>query len=251
MGIEAPIGICYVDLKGKITYVNKRFEEVSGYSREEVVGKNGFKLGIFSDETVKLLAKRMKDRLTGRPLRLLEIQFKCKDGHWIWVLIEGKIIREGGIPVGFQIMSRDITERKQAEEALRKIEQEKLAILNSMSEIVAYQDTEHRILWTNKAAAESVALSIEQLVGRHCYEIWPQSNKPCVGCPVAKAREAGKPQEAEMTTPDGGVWFVRGYPVRDADENLVGVVEVTLDITERKRAEQALRESRGEAPENV
>jgi len=49
---EAPIGICNTDLKGKITYVNRRFEEVSGYSREEVVGKNGLKLGILSNETV-------------------------------------------------------------------------------------------------------------------------------------------------------------------------------------------------------
>jgi PAS domain S-box-containing protein len=133
---------------------------------------------------------------------------------------------------------------KRAEEALRKIEQEKSAILNSMSELMVYQDMEHRILWSNKAAADSIGLSIEQLVGRRCYEMWHQSDKPCVGCPIAKARESGKPQEAEMATPDGRVWFVRGYPVRDADENLVGVVEVALEITERKRAEEALRESR-------
>jgi len=140
-------------------------------------------------------------------------------------------------------LRQEVGERKQTEEALRKIEREKSAILNSMSEIVVYQDTEHRILWTNKAAAESVGLSTEQLVGRHCYEMWPQSNKPCVGCPVAKARETGRPQEAEMTTPDGRVWFVRGYPILDADKNLVGMVEVVLEITERKQAEEALRES--------
>ena len=63
---EAPIGICNVDLKGKITYVNKRFEEASGYSREEVVGKNGLRLGMLSKEVLKLLAKRMKDRLMGK-----------------------------------------------------------------------------------------------------------------------------------------------------------------------------------------
>jgi len=128
-------------------------------------------------------------------------------------------------------------------EALRKIEQEKLAILNSMSEHVVYQDTEHKILWANKAAAESVGLATEQLLGRYCYEIWPQRNEPCVGCPVAKARETGKPQASEMTTPDGRVWFVQGYPIRDANDDLVGMVEVTLDITERKQMEEALKES--------
>jgi PAS domain S-box-containing protein len=132
------------------------------------------------------------------------------------------------------------TDHMQAEQLLQKIEGDKLAILNSISELVAYQDTEYRILWTNKAAAESVGLTPAQLVGRHCYEIWPQRNKPCEGCPVAKARQTGKPQKAEITTPDGRTWSIRGYPVLDANDLVVGTVEVTLDVTERKKAEQAL-----------
>jgi len=139
-------------------------------------------------------------------------------------------------------LTEEITQRKKAEKTSRGAEQEKTAILNSLSEHVVFQDLEHRIIWTNKAAAESVDLADEQLVGRYCYEIWPQRNEPCVGCPLAKAREAGKPQEAEITTPDGRVWFIRGYPVRDANENLVGMAEVTLEITRHKKAEEKLRE---------
>ena len=138
-------------------------------------------------------------------------------------------------------LREEITERKQIEEALRQVEQEKSAILNSMSELMVCQDANHRILWANKAAAESVALSIKQLVGRRCYEVWYQRNKPCVGCPVAKARATGKPQEMEKTTPDGRGWLIRGYPLRDANGHLFGVVEVTLDITKRKQAEEALQ----------
>jgi len=138
-------------------------------------------------------------------------------------------------------LERAETERKGVDEALRKIEQGKLTILNSMTEHVVYQDAEHRILWVNKAAAESVNLSTEQLVGRRCYEVWPKRNKPCVGCPVAKARKTGKPQEAEITTPDGRVWFIRGYPIRNANDQLVGAVEVTLEISERKETEKALQ----------
>ena len=46
-----------------------------------------------------------------------------------------------------------------------------------------------------------------------------------------------------MTTPDGRVWFIRGYPVRDKKGNIIGAVEVTLEITERKQVEEALRKS--------
>ena len=134
-------------------------------------------------------------------------------------------------------------ERKQVEEALKRNKQEKAAVFDSISEHVVYQDTRMRVLWANRAAGESVGVDTQQLVGRHCYEIWQQRRKPCVGCPVVEARKSGKPQEAEMTTPDGRVWLIRGYPARDTKGNITGAVEVTLEITDRKQVEVALRES--------
>jgi PAS domain S-box-containing protein len=125
----------------------------------------------------------------------------------------------------------------------KKTEEEKAAVLDNISEHVVYQDTKMRVLWANRAACESVGVDLQKLVGSHCYEIWPRRRKPCVGCPVAKARKSGQPQEAEIATPDGRVWFIRGYPVRDMKGNITGAIEVTLDITERKQAEDTLRET--------
>jgi len=59
---EAPIAVVNVDIKGKITYVNKDMLQRTGYSREELVGKNGFRLGLFPRETLKLLGRRMKEK---------------------------------------------------------------------------------------------------------------------------------------------------------------------------------------------
>jgi PAS domain S-box-containing protein len=116
-------------------------------------------------------------------------------------------------------------------------------VLDNMSELVAYQDTDNRVLWVNRAAADSVNLTPEQLVGRFCYEIWHQRNQPCEGCPVIKARETGQMQQSEITSPDGTVWLVRGDPVKDVNGNITGLIEVTQDITQRKRAEDALKQS--------
>ncbi len=143
----------------------------------------------------------------------------------------------------FNVEEQRIAERRQAEEALRESEQEKDAILNSMSEDVVYHDMEHRIVWANSVASKSVGLTPDDLVGQHCYEMFHRRTKPCPGCPVLKARETGEPQAAEMTSPDGRTWFVRGYPVRHVNNVIAGVVEVTLEITKRKRAEEALRRS--------
>lgn len=130
-----------------------------------------------------------------------------------------------------------VIQTTKAEEALKRSEKERATILDSMSEHVVYQDTEMRVLWANRVAGESVGLTPEQLAGHRCYEIWHQRDEPCVGCPVEKARETGQPQTKEMTSPDERVWRVRGYPVQDADGQVVGVVEVTLEITARKQAE--------------
>ena len=133
------------------------------------------------------------------------------------------------------------TERECVEEVFRRTEQEKAAILNSLSELAILQDLEHRVLWANKASAKSVGLSAKKLVGRYCYDVWGSGGAPCPGCPVKKARETGKPQAGEMTTPDGRVWLVKGYPILNASGDVTSLVEMALEITERKHAEEALQ----------
>jgi PAS domain S-box-containing protein len=128
-------------------------------------------------------------------------------------------------------------------QALTRTEQEKTAILDSLLEHVVYQDTEMNILWANQAACNSIGMTREDLIGRRCYEVWVGRERTCEDCPVAKARDTGKPQTVEKMTPDRRWWYIQGYPVRDDSGQIVGMVEVTLEITERKRAEEALRES--------
>ena len=134
--------------------------------------------------------------------------------------------------------------RRLAAEALRKEGQEKNAVLESMAEHVVYQDRNHRVIWMNKAAADSLEAPADQFVGRPCHELWGQRDTPCPGCPVKVAMETGEPHEAERTTPDGRAWLVRGSPVKDERGRVTGAVEVTGEITGRRRAEEALRAQR-------
>jgi two-component system cell cycle sensor histidine kinase/response regulator CckA len=146
------------------------------------------------------------------------------------------------------VVARDITKRAKMEvqrnaalQTLKDAELEKETILDSQLEHVVYQDREHRILWPNQAACESVGATRDELIGRHCYEIWPQRSQPCEDCPIALTMKTGQRQEGEQTTPDGRTWFIRGNPVRDADGEIVGAIEVTQDITQRVRSEETLR----------
>jgi PAS domain S-box-containing protein len=124
-----------------------------------------------------------------------------------------------------------------------KTRTEQKLILDTMQEMLAYHDTDLRVKWANKAAAESVGKAPEDLVGKHCYEIWQMRDAPCDGCPVLKAIKTRKAQESVAETPDGRVFKIRGYPVLDEKKQLIGAVEYGLDITEAKKAEVSLIES--------
>jgi len=141
-------------------------------------------------------------------------------------------------------MDRNIIKQKQAEEKLDISERVKDTILNAMGEVITYYENKNlEIRWANKAAGDSAGLPAKELIGRHCYEIWHQRRRPCDNCPVEKAFEQKKFQELEVKTPDSRVWNVRAFPVISSGRRVLGIVECVENITARKQAEKALRES--------
>lgn len=143
------------------------------------------------------------------------------------------------------------TEKKlaHAEKKLLQSEREKALILESISNLVVFYDSpELRIKWANQAAADSAGISSGDLAGRHCYEIWGMRDDPCPGCPTLQCFETGKPtQDREQTTPDGRIWRINAFPVRDHEGEFLGVVEVTRDITQQERTKENLIQAKKEA----
>ncbi len=139
------------------------------------------------------------------------------------------------------VVIRDITEMKAAELTIRQIEAEKAIVLDSMSEMFAYFTPGMEIKWVNKAYADNLGVSQHDFVGSKCYESWHQRDSACENCPVVKASETGKPHSGEIKTPDGRCWNIRGYPVFDDEGKLIGLSEFCEDITDRKKAEEALK----------
>jgi len=223
----------------KYVLVNKAFCEFHGESKGEVIGKTVY--DTHPKEEADPRTERDLEVLEKGSATVAEYPHTGKGGVTrMFESIKVPLKDDGGNVTHIVTIARDITERKLMEEELGKSELEKTAILDSMLEQVIYQDTEHRVLWVNRISSELAGLPREQMVGRRCYELWHQRNEPCVGCPVAKAVETGQPQQAEITTPDGKIWFIQGNPIRDAKGNVTKIVEVVLDITELKRFEKEL-----------
>jgi PAS domain S-box-containing protein len=177
---------------------------------------------------------RMEDAVTRKgSIAPMEALVTCADGTVRHIQFHSSSIGERNI-----VTFIDLTAQKATEHALRKEEQEKSVVLNSMSDLVVYQDRDMRVIWANHAAGVSVGQTGASLAGRQCYELWGQRHDPCEECPVVMAIETGQPRDAEVITPDGRIWHVRGFPVRDGQGQVEGVVEFVTDITERKWAEQ-------------
>jgi PAS domain S-box-containing protein len=134
-------------------------------------------------------------------------------------------------------LHREIDERKQAVKALHSSEREKTAVLNAMTEIVTYLDRNQKIIWANHAAAQRMGTSVAELVGRSCHDLWHHPDDLCIQCPVSKAIDNGETQEKEIISNDGRSWLARAYPVKDDKGELVGIVCLVEDITQKQKQE--------------
>jgi PAS domain S-box-containing protein len=252
---EAPIILCNTDLRGTFTYVNKRCEEASGYSRGEFLGKNALEMGFFSEDSVRLLTERLRERLEGGPARVSRIEFKHRDGKLVCVEAEARVIKESGRPVGFQICSRDVTELKQAEDALRESEKRYRAIFDNPLNMVFINDGHGVFLDANETALQRLGYTRDAMGNAKLQDVVHPDDLPRAVQSVAEAMKKGymeKPVELRVFTKSGEwIWLeVYGYKLGGEGESYRGL-GLARDINERKRAEEALRNAEEKLKETV
>ena len=238
--------ILVVNTQEIIKYVSPSYGNVLGYEQKEMLEKFALDV-IHPDDLEKVVGVFNKGISTMSPNKT-EYRLRHKKGHYIWVESNGNIIlNDDNIVTEVVICTRDITQRKKSEELLRlseeqlrQAESEKRIILETISDSVLYYDVNFHIKWANGAAAKSVGLTPEQLIGRNCYELWNQRNSPCPECIVQKSYATNGFYEGEKTTPDGRLLSIRSYPISDENGKVQGAVEVARDITENKRLSREL-----------
>ncbi|MDD5170159.1 MAG: PAS domain S-box protein, partial [Syntrophales bacterium] len=104
-------------------------------------------------------------------------------------------------------------------------------------------DKDMKILWSNSSLQSYFRKQPHKLMGTYCYESLYSRSRPCTSCPSFEAIKTGKPHDYERVDSSGRSWTFRGYPVCDSNGHVIGAVEIVTDITERKRSEEALRQS--------
>ena len=252
---ETPIGIANIDNIGILTYINKRLENITGYSREEVVGKNVFKLGVFSNEMLKILKGRLKARLTGGTAHLRrEILLKCKNGKWIWIEIAAKLIKKWGIPSSLRITVQDITKRKRTENILQESEKKYRELVQNTNSIILRMDINGRITFFNEFAQKFFGYTKDEILGKNVVgTIVPEMDTSYRDLKAMIKDIIQNPNlytinENENIRRNGErVWILwTNKGAIDKDGHITEILCIGNDITEHKKTEEALYKSQQE-----
>jgi len=133
---------------------------------------------------------------------------------------------------------------EEEEMQIRHAKEEWERTFDAVPDLIALIDLNHRILRINRAMAEKLRIKPDEAVGLHCYEAMHCTNNPPDNCPHSRLILDGNEHTSEVHEDHlGGDFLVTVSPLRDLQGNLTGSVHVARDITARKRAEKALRES--------
>jgi PAS domain S-box-containing protein len=232
----------WVGPTGRVLWTNPAAARISGYSIKEVITMPDYPAPLVLEADREKIMRAFRSALQGSTGNE-QFRMKHKEGRVLWAEIPWQpIYDDRGNSLGHRQSIRDITARKLAEQAVQLAEREKEAILDSMAEHIIHLDADTSILWANRAACEAVGLTREQVVGRFCYEVWTDWHEAWANCPAVEAMELGNRIEMEKPSPSGRTWFVQAVPVRDRKGGVIGAVEIALDITRYKQAEEALHE---------
>jgi len=138
----------------------------------------------------------------------------------------------------------DITERTWMEEQLRRVKEEWEKTFDSVPDLIAILDNQHRIIRANRAMADRLGLTPGQCVSRKCFSCVHDDACPPENCPHIKTLKDGREHRAEVYEEKlNGYFLVTTTPIYDENGNLLGSVHVSRDITEQKLSEQLLLES--------
>ena len=238
---------------GKIRSINKTTAVLLGYKEEELIGKP---FGTIvaeeeEEEDIPFIGTRLKKLIKEGFIKEYDMTYKTKSGEMIPVSFSGAVMRDkDGELIGIVCIGRDLRERKKAEDALRESDRKIRAIFDQTFQFIGMMTPDGTLIEANRTAMQFAGIDESDCLGKPFWDTpwWTHSAEM-----QDKLREAiikaarGETVCFEATHPaaDGSIHYIDFSlkPVKDETGNVIFLIPEGRDITERKKAEKALRES--------
>ena len=242
--------IYMLDPDGNVTSWNAGAERIKGFRSEEIIGKHFSTFYTEEDRKAGMPAKvldtaRREGKFAGEGWRVR------KDGSRFWAsVVVDRINDENGELLGFAKITRDMTEQREAQQALLDAERRFRILIQGVTDYAIFMlDAEGRVTNWNAGAQRIKGYAPDEIIGEHFSRFYTPEDL-----------DAGIPQEALNTARETGRWEAEGWRVRkdgsrfwasivldainDDDGKLIGFAKITRDMTEKREAQLRLEESR-------
>jgi PAS domain S-box-containing protein len=241
-----PVGLCHMDLDLRFVRINERLAEMNGIPVEAHVGRG---LREILPELADGLEPQYRQMIeTDEPLLGMEVHGTTPSQPGVerdWIVSHYPIKGRDGQVQGLGTLVEEVTERKRAEQAVQESEALLRLVMDNLPVLITYMDADRRYRLVNRTCADWYDRPPSEIVGKHVSEI--HGDKYAMFKPRIDTVLAGESLTFEDTVayPDGERRHIRSVHVPHVGPQgaVHGYFSLTEDITERKRAEEALRES--------
>lgn len=235
----------YVDCA--VDFVDEKVEELTGYQKGEFDTRKMKWIDVLIPDDRETFKEEFLKGLRASKSYLREYRIRRKSGEIIWIQDRGQIICD---PVGqVEYISGvffDITERRHAEEALRESEARFASFMRHLPGTAVMRDSRGNYLYGNETWERIQHLQRQDWEGKFIAEVWPPEMAAKISDSDQQVITRGEPlQTVEEILQEDGIhnWLVNKFPIPDKDGRPILIGAVGIDITMRRRAEEALRES--------
>ena len=238
---ESP-NMIFINQGGRVVYVNKKSEDILGYTKDKFYSSTFNFLSLISHEYVEDVNLASAKHLRGEVVPAYEYVLIGREGERIDAIITTKLIDYMGGKAVMGIVT-DITERKKAEEALKRSEEKYRQIVTTAHEGILMLDAKGNITFANEVMAKWLGYKVEEIVGQHPFKfVRGEDLNYAENSWVAKKAGVKEQFDFRFQRKDGGdIWvIVNATRLKDERGKFMGILAMLSNITDRKFAEERL-----------
>jgi PAS domain S-box-containing protein len=237
-------GVLFTKSDGKIFWCNDAYLQLTGFSREEVIGNTPIQLGRSEETSEEELLKMVVPFLKGDPFNVEHLH-RRKNNESFWVNTKGQpIVDSDGKVVEYFAMIEDITQKKKQEEILKNEKEKYSNIIANMNLGLIEVDDQERIILANTSFCNCSGYSLDELIGKNASDLFLTEESKLIIKEKNEQRVKGVTDSYEIQIKnkkgENRQWLISGAPNYDVNGKVTGSIGIHLDITEQNEQKERL-----------